>query len=245
MMWKRVADNIDRYKTLPAARRRDRRQGLHPRAPVGRSDARSRPRSCAAASSTRARSARRRRACTSRSRVWDAMKDELVDTIASLKVGDVSDFSNFMGAVIKQGAFDKHAAAIAEARETRGHEGVRRRRAPTTARAGSSSPTLLTTEDPSVRHMREEFFGPIVTLHVYPDGAWDDTLAARRPHVAVRADRRGVRARPRARSSRRRPRCATRPATSTSTTSRPARSSASSRSAARARRAPTTRPARR
>ena len=65
-------------------------------------------------------------------------------------------------------------------------------------------PTLITTEDPSVRHMRDEFFGPIVTLHVYPDDAWDDTLAARRPHVAVRADRRGVRARPRARSSRRR-----------------------------------------
>ena len=37
-------------------------------------------------------------------------------------------------------------------------------------------PTLLQTEDPSVRHMREEFFGPIVTLHVYPDNAWDDTL---------------------------------------------------------------------
>jgi 1-pyrroline-5-carboxylate dehydrogenase len=37
-------------------------------------------------------------------------------------------------------------------------------------------PTLLTTEDPGVRHMKEEFFGPIVTLHVYPDSAWDDTL---------------------------------------------------------------------
>jgi 1-pyrroline-5-carboxylate dehydrogenase len=37
-------------------------------------------------------------------------------------------------------------------------------------------PTLLQTEDPSVRHMKEEFFGPIVTLHVYPDDAWQDTL---------------------------------------------------------------------
>jgi len=37
-------------------------------------------------------------------------------------------------------------------------------------------PTLLTTEDPMVRHMQDEFFGPIVTLHVYPDSAWDDTL---------------------------------------------------------------------
>ena len=37
-------------------------------------------------------------------------------------------------------------------------------------------PTLLTTEDPSVRHMRDEFFGPIVTLHVYPDAAWGEAL---------------------------------------------------------------------
>ena len=38
-------------------------------------------------------------------------------------------------------------------------------------------PTLIQTDDPNVRHMRDEFFGPIVTLHVYPDGNWSDTLA--------------------------------------------------------------------
>src|SRR5262249_3199100 len=95
--------------------------------------------------------------------------------IDSLRVGDVSDFSNFCGAVIKKGAFDKHTRAIAEARETRGMAVV----------AGGHTddkdgyfvrPTLLTTENPMVRHMQEEFFGPIVTLHGYPDGAWDDTL---------------------------------------------------------------------
>jgi 1-pyrroline-5-carboxylate dehydrogenase len=37
-------------------------------------------------------------------------------------------------------------------------------------------PTLITTDDPMARHMREEFFGPILTLHVYPDAAWDETL---------------------------------------------------------------------
>jgi 1-pyrroline-5-carboxylate dehydrogenase len=107
--------------------------------------------------------------------VWAAMKDELVGTIESLKVGDVGDFSNFMGAVIKQAAFDRHAAAIAEARGTAGMA---------VAAGGQTDdrdgwfvrPTLLTTDDPMVRHMRDEFFGPIVTLHVYPDHAWDDTL---------------------------------------------------------------------
>jgi 1-pyrroline-5-carboxylate dehydrogenase len=80
-----------------------------------------------------------------------------------------------MGAVIKKGAFDNHAKAIAEARETRGMKVI----------AGGQCddkdgyfvrPTLLTTEDPMVRHMRDEFFGPILTLHVYPDQAWDETL---------------------------------------------------------------------
>lgn len=107
--------------------------------------------------------------------VWTAMKDQLGDTIGSLKVGDVSDFSNFCGAVIKKPAFDNHVAAIAEARQTRGMAVF--------AGGGADDregyfvrPTLLTTEDPMVRHMREEFFGPIVTVHVYPDAAWDDTL---------------------------------------------------------------------
>ena len=175
--------------------------------------------------------------------VWDAMKDELIETINSLRVGDVSDFTNFCGAVIKKGAFDKHATAIAEARETRGMKVV--------AGGGTDDregyfvkPTLITTEDPMVRHMQEELFGPIVTLHVYPDQRVGRHAAPRRQDVAVRADRRGVRARPRGDRARVETRCAMRPATSTSTTSRPARSSASSRSAARARRAPTTRPAR-
>jgi 1-pyrroline-5-carboxylate dehydrogenase len=103
------------------------------------------------------------------------MKDELVSTIESLKVGDVSDFTNFMGAVIKKQAFDRHAHAIREARETNGMKIV----------AGGKTddsegffvrPTLITTEDPGVRLMRDELFGPIVTLHVYPDRAWNETL---------------------------------------------------------------------
>jgi 1-pyrroline-5-carboxylate dehydrogenase len=107
--------------------------------------------------------------------VWDRMKDPLAATIQSLKVGDVSDFTNFMGAVIRKHAFDKHAQAIAEAKQTNGMKVL----------AGGKCddkegwfvrPTLLQTDDPNVRHMRDEFFGPIVTLHVYPDNAWKETL---------------------------------------------------------------------
>ena len=107
--------------------------------------------------------------------VWKSMKDELIETIDGLTIGDVSDFKNFCGAVIKKGAFDKHAKAIAEARDKAGMKVV--------AGGGTDDkigyfvkPTLITTEDPMVRHMQEELFGPILTLHVYPDHAWDETL---------------------------------------------------------------------
>ncbi|MEZ4364159.1 MAG: L-glutamate gamma-semialdehyde dehydrogenase [Kofleriaceae bacterium] len=107
--------------------------------------------------------------------VWDALKDELIATTESLTQGDVSDFRNFLGAVIKKAAFDRHAGAIEEARHTRGMSVI----------AGGTTddregwfvrPTLLLTEDPSVRHMRDELFGPVVTIHVYPDHAWSDVL---------------------------------------------------------------------
>ncbi len=107
--------------------------------------------------------------------LWAQLVDQLVADVESIKVGDVRDLGNFMGAVIKQTAFDRHKAAIAEARETPGmkvlvggdcddREGYFVR------------PTVLTTEDPGVRHLRDEFFGPIITVHVYPDHAWHEVL---------------------------------------------------------------------
>ncbi|MEP6864349.1 MAG: L-glutamate gamma-semialdehyde dehydrogenase [Deltaproteobacteria bacterium] len=172
--WRRIADNIHRYRTFPRMVGETGGKDFvlaHPSADpkavataLIRGGYEYQGQKCSAAS----------RAYIAES-VWKAMKDELCDTINSLRVGDVSDFTNFCGAVIKKGAFDKHATAIAEARETRGMKVV--------AGGGTDDregyfvkPTLITTEDPMVRHMQEELFGPIVTLHVYPDHAWDDTL---------------------------------------------------------------------
>ncbi len=174
MMWKRVADNLDRYRGYP------RLVGETGGKDFILAHASADPKALATAI-VRGGYEYQGQKCSAASRVyvaqsvWAQMKDELVATIGQLKVGDVSDFSNFMGAVIKKGAFDKHAAAIAEARETRGMKIL----------AGGTcddregyfvQPTLIQTDDPGVRHMRDEFFGPIVTLHVYPDGAWHDTL---------------------------------------------------------------------
>jgi 1-pyrroline-5-carboxylate dehydrogenase len=107
--------------------------------------------------------------------VWQAMKDRLIASIEEIKVGDVGDFSNFMGAVIKKSAFDRHAAAIAEAKSTAGMQVVAG--GATDDRTGwFVRPTLITTDDPGVRLMRDELFGPIVTVHVYPDAAWPEVL---------------------------------------------------------------------
>jgi 1-pyrroline-5-carboxylate dehydrogenase len=174
MMWKRVADNLDRYKSYPRLVGETGGKDFiiaHPSADpkalataIVRGGFEYQGQKCSAAS----------RVYIPRS-VWDQVKTELADTISSIKIGDVSDFSNFMGAVIKQGAFDKHTQAIAEARETAGMKVVAG--GGTDGREGwFVQPTLITTEDPNVRHMRDEFFGPIVTAHIYPDRAWSETL---------------------------------------------------------------------
>lgn len=174
MMWRRVAENLGKYKGYP------RLVGETGGKDFILAHASADPKALATAI-IRGGYEYQGQKCSAASRVyvaqsvWAKMKDELISEIGTIKVGDVGDFSNFMGAVIKKGAFDKHAAAIAEARETRGMKVL----------AGGTcddkegwfvQPTLLQTDDPSVRHMRDEFFGPIVTLHVYPDQAWDDTL---------------------------------------------------------------------
>ncbi len=119
--------------------------------------------------------------CSAASRVfvprtlWPALRERLVDEIATIKVGDTRDFRNFMGAVIDEKAFRKHEAAIGAARC-----------APATqilagggcdARGGYFvEPTLIETRDVGSPLLEEELFGPIVTVHVYDDSAFADTL---------------------------------------------------------------------
>ncbi len=173
-MWKRCGDNLARYKTYPRLVGETGGKDFivaHPSAD---------PRALATAI-VRGGYEYQGQKCSAASRiyvaqsVWAQMKDELVATIEGIKQGDVANFSNFMGAVIKKGAFDKHAAAIAEAKGTTGMKVI--------AGGGCDDregyfvrPTLITTDDPNVRLMKEELFGPIVTLHVYPDRAWAETL---------------------------------------------------------------------
>jgi 1-pyrroline-5-carboxylate dehydrogenase len=107
--------------------------------------------------------------------IWDELKERLVEQVRELKVGDVSDFSNFMGAVIDASSFKTQQEAIEEAKK----------HAKTNLLVGGGvddsegyfvEPTVIETADPNFRLLRDELFGPVVTAYVYPEGKWDDTL---------------------------------------------------------------------
>jgi 1-pyrroline-5-carboxylate dehydrogenase len=119
--------------------------------------------------------------CSAASRVyapasaWPKLRERLADEVGALKMGDVTDFENFMGAVIDEKAWEGHKQAIESAKRADETEIL--------VGGGAQNdegyfiePTVIETRDPNNVLMREELFGPIVTTYVYPDGKWEDTL---------------------------------------------------------------------
>jgi 1-pyrroline-5-carboxylate dehydrogenase len=102
--------------------------------------------------------------------IWPRVRERLADEVRTIRMGDVADFRNFMGAVIDHNAWQTHRAAIEEARSTPGHQVLVG--GGTDDREGYFvEPTVVVTEDPGSRLLREELFGPIATVHVYRDFA--------------------------------------------------------------------------
>jgi 1-pyrroline-5-carboxylate dehydrogenase len=117
--------------------------------------------------------------CSAASRVyvpkaqWPALRDRVLGMIEDIRMGDVRDFRNFMGAVIDRKAFDRISGYIDHARK---HATIV---AGGTVDATSGyfvAPTLVETHDPSYKLLQEEIFGPVVTVYPYDDGRWLDTL---------------------------------------------------------------------
>ncbi len=105
--------------------------------------------------------------------LWPAVKTHLVDMIAGIKMGDVRDFRNFMGAVIDEKAFAKITGYLADARKN----------ASIVAGGGSDDregyfiqPTIVVAKKPDYRLLCEEIFGPVLTTYVYNDADWKRTL---------------------------------------------------------------------
>jgi 1-pyrroline-5-carboxylate dehydrogenase len=105
--------------------------------------------------------------------LWPEVRDRCVSMINEIKMGDPRDFRNFMGAVIDRKAFSKISEYLDDARRSATIVAGGRT---DDARGYFISPTLVETDDPGYRLLCEEIFGPVVTIHVYPDAAYTDTL---------------------------------------------------------------------
>jgi len=107
--------------------------------------------------------------------IWHNVLACLSDMAQQARVGDVRDFRNFMGAVIDRSAFDRITRYIDEARASRTSEVVIGGEADA-SRGFFIRPTVIRTDDPRSRGMTEEIFGPVLTVYVYPDRKFDETL---------------------------------------------------------------------
>ena len=107
--------------------------------------------------------------------LWPKLRDRVLGLLTDVRVGDPADFRNFMAAVIDRKSFDKIKGYIERARND------------TKAKilfGGECDdadgyfvhPTLIQVEDPAYRTMCEEIFGPVLSLYVYPDKKWKETL---------------------------------------------------------------------
>ena len=173
-LWRTVGERIDRYRTYPRLVGETGGKDFvvaHPSAdPAALTTALVRGafeyqgQKCSAAS----------RAFVPRS-VWKTMGDDLLATVDGLEFGDVTDLRNFGGAVIDARSFAKNAAAIDRAHAAPGLDVV----------AGGTyddtegwfvRPTVVLGQDPTDEVFREEYFGPILAVHVYDDDRWSDVL---------------------------------------------------------------------
>ncbi|MHC4456247.1 MAG: L-glutamate gamma-semialdehyde dehydrogenase [Planctomycetota bacterium] len=106
---------------------------------------------------------------------WSKIKEQLMDEIRDIKMGDITDFQNFMGAVIDEKSFETIKSYIEYARDSADMEII--------IGGGCDDstgyfiePTVVVSRDPKSKLMVEEIFGPVLTIYVYPAAEYDQTL---------------------------------------------------------------------
>lgn len=107
--------------------------------------------------------------------VWREFKEKYVSEIKKIKMGDVEDFTNFMSAVIDKGAFESITEYIKFAKTSNEAEII------TGGNFDDSKgyfiePTTIVTTNPKFKTLEEEIFGPVLTIYVYEDNKFDETL---------------------------------------------------------------------
>lgn len=173
-MWKTVGNNIEKYKAYPRIVGETGGKDFifaHPTAAVPE----------LVAAMVRGSFEYQGQKCSAASRayipesLWPAVKEGMVQTMAGLKMGPVTDFTNFLSAVIDQGAFDSIKKYIDYAKTSDECEIV----------AGGNcddsvgyyiEPTVIKAQNPKFKTMVEEVFGPVLTVYVYKDDEYSETL---------------------------------------------------------------------
>jgi len=110
------------------------------------------------------------------SNLWPSLKQRMLDEIKTIKMGDVTDFTNFMGAIIDKLAFDSIVEYIEYAKKSSEAEII----------CGGNyddskgyfiEPTVVVVTNPKHKLMEEEIFGPVLTIYIYPETEFKETLA--------------------------------------------------------------------
>jgi len=109
------------------------------------------------------------------SNLWPKIKDELISLVDGLKMGDIRDFSNFMGAVIDQNSYNDQKAAIDAAKVASDAKIIAGGHCDD-SRGFFVRPTVIQADNPSYPTMAHELFGPVLTLHVYDESKWEELL---------------------------------------------------------------------
>jgi len=174
-MWKTVGDNIARYRNYPRVVGETGGKDFIVAHPSADAEA-------LATAILRGSFEYQGQKCSAASRVfapaslWPQVREQVAAEIGEMKMGDVADFSNFVGAVIDASSFATQKDAIEEAKAADGEASIVAGGEYDDSDGWFVQPTVIETSDPDFRTMKEELFGPVVTAFVYDDSRYEDTL---------------------------------------------------------------------
>jgi len=173
-MWKTVGDNITKYKAYPRIVGETGGKDFI----FAHSSAATKP---LATAIVRGAFELQGQKCSAASRayipksIWNEVKKYIAQDINTIKMGDPEDFTNFMSAVIDKAAYDKIKGYIDYAKKSKDAEIVFGGKY-TDKKGFFIEPTVILAKKPDFKSMKEEIFGPVITIYVYDDKKFDDTL---------------------------------------------------------------------
>ena len=173
-IWKKIGQNIHTYKTYPRIVGETGGKDfvlVHPTANVKQ----------VVANTIRGAFEFQGQKCSAASRayfpksLWPAIKEEMGAALASIKMGSPEDFTNFVTAVIHEGSFDKLVHYIDQAKQDTEAEVIFGGNYDK-SKGYFIQPTVILTTNPKYTTMETELFGPVLTIYLYEDAQWSETL---------------------------------------------------------------------